>query len=163
MADFPEGYFYIQSRNSGKVVDVDGASIKNDGKILIWSPKHDSDRDNQLWYYQEGFIINKHSGKCLDIRGGPIVEHALICQYDRKLVADAQNQQWGYRDGYIYVLSEPHMVLDVKGNYQTDGTRLVLSHKKFALDNANVNQLWDLIPAGNVRAEREVLFEADFD
>jgi hypothetical protein len=53
------------------------------------------------------------------------------------------------------------MVLDVRGNQTSDGTRVVLYHKKFGYDNTN--QLWDLIPAGQVRAEREVLFEADFD
>lgn len=89
------------------------------------------------------------------------MDDALICQYDRKLVVDAQNQRWGYQDGYIYTLADPHMVLDVKGNVTQDGTRLILYHKKFGYDT--VNQLWDLVPAGEVRAEREVLFEADFD
>ncbi|KAF7725280.1 hypothetical protein EC973_000290 [Apophysomyces ossiformis] len=161
MTDFPEGYFYIRSRHSGKVVDVDGASTKNDGKILLWTPKHNDDRDNQLWYYEDGFLVNKHSGKVLDVRGGPIVDNAWICQYDRKLLLDAHNQRWGYRDGHIYVLAEPHMVLDVKGGHTTDGTRLILHHKKYPVDTSN--QLWDLIPAGEVRAERELLFEAEFD
>ncbi|KAI8393868.1 ricin B lectin domain-containing protein [Radiomyces spectabilis] len=161
MNDFPEGYFYIQSRESGKVIDVDGASMKNDGKILIWTPKHNDDRDNQLWYYQDGFLINKHSGKVLDVRGGPLVENAWIIQYDRKIIADAHNQRWGYKDGYIYSLAEPHLVLDIKGNSMEDGTRLILYRKKMAFHNAN--QLWDLVPAGDVRGERDVLFEADFD
>ncbi|RCH92962.1 hypothetical protein CU098_011035, partial [Rhizopus stolonifer] len=109
---FPSGYFYIKSRNSGKVVDVDGASRKNDAKILIWPPKHNDDRDNQLCH-KDGFIVNKCSGKVLDVRGGPLVEDAWICQYDRKLVSEAQNQRWGYHEGYIYPLAEPHLVLDV--------------------------------------------------
>ncbi|KAI7871828.1 ricin B lectin domain-containing protein [Spinellus fusiger] len=161
MTDFLEGYFYIQSRHSGKVVDVDGASIKNDGKILLWTPKHNDDRANQLWYFQDGFIINQHSGKCMDVRGGPIVDNAWICQYDRKIVGEAQNQQWGYREGYIYVVAEPHMVLDVKSTSHADGTRLILHQKKFGYNNSH--QLWDLVPAGSVRAHREVLFEANFD
>ncbi|CAO0797004.1 unnamed protein product [Mucor circinelloides] len=161
MDEFPSGYFYIKSRNSGKVIDVDGASTKNDGKILIWTPKHNDDRDNQLWYYQDGFVVNKCSGKALDVRGGPLVDDAWICQYDRKKISDAQNQRWGYEDGFIYTLADPHMVLDVRGNQTSDGTRVVLYHKKFGYDN--LNQLWDLVPAGQVRAEREVLFEADFD
>lgn len=52
------------------------------------------------------------------------------------------------------------MVLDVKSESTLDGTRVVLYHKKFG---AATSQLWDLVPAGDVRAEREVLFEADFD
>ncbi|KAI8089440.1 ricin B lectin domain-containing protein [Halteromyces radiatus] len=163
MDHFPEGYFYIQSRASGKVVDVDGASLKDDATILLWTPKHNSDdRDNQLFYYQDGFLINKHSQKVLDVRGGPITEGARVIQYSRKLVADAQNQQWGYnnKEGYIYVLADPRFVLDVRS--LMDGARLIISHKKYALDPSNQNQLWDLIPAGDVRAEREVLFETDF-
>ncbi|KAG0173271.1 hypothetical protein DFQ28_011182 [Apophysomyces sp. BC1034] len=161
MAEFPEGFFYIRSRESGKVVDVDGASTKNDGKILLWTPKHNDDRDNQLWYYEDGFLVNKHSGKVLDVRGGPVIDNAWICQYDRKLLLDAHNQRWGYKDGYIYVLAEPHMVLDIKGGHKTDGTRLILYHRKYPVDSSN--QIWDLVPAGEVRAERELLFEADFD
>ncbi|KAI8971975.1 ricin B lectin domain-containing protein [Mycotypha africana] len=161
MDEFPSGYFYITSRNSGKVIDVDGASKKNDGKILIWTPKHNDDRDNQLWYYQDGFIVNKCSGKVLDVRGGPLVSGALICQYDRKAIAEADNQRWGYDNGYIYTLANQHMVLDVKDNMTSDGTRVILHYKKLGYDNAN--QLWDLVPAGEVRAEREILFEAEFE
>lgn len=113
-----------------------------------------------LIIHQDGFIVNKKSGKVLDVRGGPLVDNAWICQYDRKLVADAHNQRWGYSKGYIYVLADPHMVLDVKGNSTLDGTRIILHHKKFGYDNTH--QLWDLIPAGDIPGEREVLFEADF-
>jgi hypothetical protein len=49
----------------------------------------------------------------------------------------------------------------VKGGSTLDGTRVILYHKKFGHDN--INQLWDLIPAGEERGEREVLFEVDFD
>ncbi|CAO3614156.1 unnamed protein product [Mucor hiemalis] len=161
MEDFPTNYFYIKSRSSGKVIDVDGASTKNDGKILIWTPKHNNDRDNQLWHYENGYIVNKCSGKVLDVRGGPLIDEAWICQYDRKLISDAQNQRWGYNEGYIYILSDPHMVLDVKSNSTLDGTRVILYHRKFGHDNEN--QLWDLIPAGEERGKREVLFEVDFD
>ncbi|KAI9246897.1 ricin B lectin domain-containing protein [Phascolomyces articulosus] len=162
MSDFPEGYFYIRSRQNGKVIDVDGGYTKNDTKILIWTPKHNEDRDNQLWYYQDGFIINKNSGKVLDVRGGAIKDNAPIIQYDRKLVVDAQNQMWGYkgRDGMIYLLSDPQMVLDIRGGLTEDGSKVILYHRKLALEH-NLNQQWDLVAAGNVRAEREVLFESE--
>ncbi|KAI8992227.1 ricin B lectin domain-containing protein [Pilobolus umbonatus] len=161
MENFPPGYFYIKSRSSGKMVDVEGASKKSDTKIILWPPKYDEDRDNQLWYYQEGFIVSKFSGKVLDVRGGDLEDRAWICQYDRKLVIDAHNQRWGYQNGYLYILAEPHMVLDVRNQYVPDGSRLILNHKKFG--HESVHQLWDLIPAGETRAERETLFEADFD
>ncbi|CAO3588691.1 unnamed protein product [Absidia cylindrospora] len=151
MDDFPDGYFYIQSRLSGKVIDVDGASMKDDATILLWSPKHNN-----------GFLINKHSQKVIDIRGGPMVDGARIIQYRRKLIAEANNQRWGYqaKDGMIYCLADPRFVLDVPG--MTDGTRLKLYHKKYALDPTQQQQQWDIVPAGNVRAERELLFETNF-
>ncbi|CAO3620853.1 unnamed protein product [Cunninghamella blakesleeana] len=146
------------------VIDVDGASKKNDTNILLWTPKHNNDRNNQLWYYQDGFLINKNSQKVLDVRGGLIVENAKIIQYDRKLVVDAHNQRWGYnrKEGYIFVLSDPYFVLDLKGGSTQDGAKLILSHKKYSLDS-HQTQIWDLIPAGDVRGEREVLFETNFD
>ncbi|KAG2174066.1 hypothetical protein INT44_000180 [Umbelopsis vinacea] len=161
MAEFPDGYFYIQARKSGNALDVDGASTKNDGKIIVWTPKHHGDRDNQLWSYQDGFIVNKNSGKVLDVRGGPLEAGALICQYDRKLIQDAHNQRFGYRDGLIHCLADPRMVLDIKGGTGEKGSRIILYNRKLSVQG-NDNQLWDLVPAGEVRAQRELLFEADF-
>ena len=85
-----------------------------------------------------------------------------MIQYDRKLVVDAQNQRWSYknRDGVIYLLSDPTMVLDIRGALADDGSKLILYHRKLALED-NLNQQWDLVAAGDVRAEREVLFESE--
>ena len=85
-----------------------------------------------------------------------------MIQYDRKLVVDAQNQRWGYksRDGVIYLLSDPTMVLDIRCVLADDGSRLILYHRKLAIED-NLNQQWDLVAAGDVRAEREVLFESE--
>ena len=85
-----------------------------------------------------------------------------MIQYDRKLVVDAQNQRWGYknRDGVIYLLSDPTMVLDIRGALADDGSKVILYHRKLALED-NLNQQWDLVAAGDVRAEREVLFESE--
>ncbi|KAI9489883.1 ricin B lectin domain-containing protein [Zychaea mexicana] len=152
MSDFPEGYFYIRSRQNGKVIDahsfaqVDGGYTKNDTKILIWTPKHTDDRDNQLWYYQDGFIVNKNSNKVLDVRGGALHDNTPVIQYDRKLVVDAQNQRWGYksRDGVIYLLADPRMVLDIRGDSADDGAKVILYHRKSASED-NLNQNWDLV------------------
>lgn len=114
-----------------------------------------------MWYYQDGFIISKCSDKVLDVKGGELEDKAYICQYDRKKVINAHNQRWGYHKGYIYSLANTSMVLDLRNHSTADGTRIILSNKKFGYDNTQ--QLWDLVPAGETRAEREVLFETDFD
>lgn len=77
------------------------------------------------------------------------------------MIADATNQRFGYsREGYIYVLADPHMVLDIRGTSTNDGSKVILYHRKNMFED-NMNQLWDIIPAGQVRGEREVLFEAE--
>jgi hypothetical protein len=54
------------------------------------------------------------------------------------------------------------MVLDIKGGTGEKGSRVILYNRKLSVQG-NDNQLWDLVPAGEVRAQRELLFEADFD
>jgi hypothetical protein len=97
----------------------------------------------------------------LDVRGGPLETGALICQYDRKLIQDAHNQRFGYRDGMIHCMADPRMVLDIRGGSGEKGSRVILYTRKLSLQG-NENQLWDLVPAGDVRAQRELLYESDF-
>lgn len=62
-----------------------------------------------------------------------------------------------YRYNFI---EDPHMVIDVRGGSADDGARLVLKRRKIRL-NEDLSQQWDLVPAGEVRSERELLFESD--
>ncbi|OZJ04138.1 hypothetical protein BZG36_02836 [Bifiguratus adelaidae] len=161
--NFPDGFFYIKSRKHGQVVDIEGED-KNDGKVVMKSQKHDEARDSQLWYYSEGFIVSKLSGKVLDVRGGTLTKKdsfKFICTYDRKIIASADNQQWEYRDGFIFLLSDPHVVLDIRGDSDAEGARVIAYPRKLVYQEHD-NQLWDLVPAGDVRADKEVLFEVNF-
>ncbi|KAI8064664.1 ricin B lectin domain-containing protein [Gongronella butleri] len=157
---FPDGYFYIISKANGRAVDVDGASQKDGATVLLWPQKHNTDRDNQLWFSEDGFLVNKSSQKVLDIRGGNVEESAKIIQFRRKVITEALNQRWGYSDGVVYCLADPKFVLSVRSN--DDGTPLILTRKKFQFDQQHEHQQWLLVPAGDMRLGREILFATDF-
>ncbi|KAI8646075.1 ricin B lectin domain-containing protein [Parasitella parasitica] len=144
MSNFPTGWFYIQSKCSHKMVlDVSADSLKAAAKIVVY-PKKAKDIDNQLWMYDNGYIINKNSGMVLDVQGGPLESDKQIIQYKRKMVEDAENQRWYYReDGVIYPQTNPNLVLDIRGNWTKPGTVVLLYDRKYV---DNENQLWDLVP-----------------
>ncbi|KAL1927603.1 hypothetical protein VTP01DRAFT_3840 [Rhizomucor pusillus] len=144
MSNFPSGWFFIQSRCPHKMVlDVQGDSLKATAKIVVW-PKKSQNYDNQLWMYDNGYIINKCSGLVLDVAGGELTSDKQMIQYKRKMIEDAHNQRWYYReDGFIHPQVDPNLVLDIRGNWQKEGTVVLLYERKYT---DNENQLWDLIP-----------------
>ncbi|ORX62746.1 hypothetical protein DM01DRAFT_356040 [Hesseltinella vesiculosa] len=126
------------------VLDVALDSLKQAAKICVWSKKAGKEAANQLWMYDNGYIINKHSGLVLDVQGGLLKSDTQIIQYKRKMTEDAHNQVWCYReDGIIYPRIDPNLVLDIRGNWTKPGTVVLLYERKF---KDNDNQLWDLIP-----------------
>ncbi|GAB5585724.1 hypothetical protein Unana1_00624 [Umbelopsis nana] len=141
---FPEGYFYIKSRQSGFVLDVYDGGMSNDTQIIVYPQKY-NDAANQLWCYEDGFLINKKSGLVLDIRGGDLVKDRAIIQYARKMTL-AHNQKWGYHDGFVHVLADPRLVLDIRGGVSKEGASVILYERKL---QGNANQQWSLEPFGN--------------
>ncbi|KAI9476149.1 MAG: ricin B lectin domain-containing protein [Benjaminiella poitrasii] len=149
---FPKGrYFYLKSRSSNACIDVYMGETTPDSNIIIWPQKGADDNDNQLWRYDDGFLINKKSDLVMDIRGGDLKSDTLIVQYDRKMTM-AHNQRWGYRDGYIYCLADPRLVLDIKGGGSKEGTKIILYKRK---DTDNENQQWVIEPFGSPLDQNE--------
>ncbi|KAI8575691.1 hypothetical protein K450DRAFT_260741 [Umbelopsis ramanniana AG] len=103
-SNFPQGYFYIKSRQNGFVLDVFDGGMSNDTQIIVYPQKY-NDASNQLWSYDDGFLNQKwgyHDGfihvladprLVLDIRGGISKEGSQIILYERKHQNNA-NQQW---------------------------------------------------------------------
>ncbi|KAI8341822.1 ricin B lectin domain-containing protein [Chlamydoabsidia padenii] len=143
MSGFPENtYFYIKTSTGENVVDVHEGSLEKGAHIIIWKQKTGDDCDNQLWIYNDGFLMNKKSSLVLDIDGGDLKVEKKVKQYDRKSTR-AHNQRWGYRDGFIYSRADPRIVLDIKGGNEDEGTR-VITYKRKAEENAN--QQWTIEP-----------------
>ncbi|EIE86504.1 hypothetical protein G6F46_007824 [Rhizopus delemar] len=142
----PQGAFFIVSQLNGRVLDVAGGSTENAAKIVVWSKK-DSDNDNQLWVYRDGYFANVKSGKVLDVKGNKIEKDAHIIQYDAQEVSDDhKNQTWTIDgNGFIHTFASKDLVLDIKGGKDEDGAEVILYEKKQG--SVAANQQWQLIPA----------------
>ncbi|KAH8549390.1 ricin B lectin domain-containing protein [Umbelopsis sp. PMI_123] len=156
-AEFPEGLFYIKSALNGNVLDVKGGSRKPDARTILWPQKFGDDRDNQLWFAVDNFIINVCSRLSLDIRGSLVPDdleqlaETRIIQYTRKSRVDAHNQRFGLSpEGYIYCLAHPNLVFEVRGESDRDGATLIISPRK-RTDNGGAvkHQRWICEPVSS--------------
>lgn len=77
--DFPssgDDWFFIKSRLSGMVLDIDGGNTDPGAKVIQWDQKDNpGSRDNQLWRYdwETNCIKTKLNDFCLDIDGDDII------------------------------------------------------------------------------------------
>ncbi|KAG0169662.1 hypothetical protein DFQ30_003331 [Apophysomyces sp. BC1015] len=137
MTGFPVGkYFFIKSLKNDSVLDIYDGETTAGAKLIIW-PQKETGNDNQLWRYDNGFLTNKNSTM------GNLKSDTQIVQYDRKTTT-TYNQRWGYRDGFVYVLADPRLVLDIKGDNDKEGTSVILYARK---DKDNENQQWRIVLA----------------
>lgn len=136
---FPDGFVFIVSRLNGKVLEVEQGSKDPAARIIIaeHKPEDDPERDQQLWFYQDGFLTNKNSGLVLDIEraGGftGLIEHEEhTYQYHKKDLAEADNQRWGYdpAEGLLYQLNNDTILLDIKKVDIGDGARAIVRARK---------------------------------
>jgi hypothetical protein len=86
-------YYRVTNRNSGKVIDVIGASTANNAVVNQWTWNGGA---NQTWAFQDagsGYfrIVNQNSGKCLDVESASTADGANIIQYT---CGTGTNQQW---------------------------------------------------------------------
>ncbi|HAI77251.1 MAG TPA: hypothetical protein DCM08_13515 [Microscillaceae bacterium] len=70
ISDFPDGYYRIKNKATGKYIDVEGNSKNNGSNVHAW--QYNRGADSQIWYVSNlgnGMytIAAKHSGKLLEI------------------------------------------------------------------------------------------------
>ncbi|KAI9351691.1 ricin B lectin domain-containing protein [Pilaira anomala] len=136
--------YYIKSKFNGRVIDVRKGSTEDEAKIIVYTQKK-NDCKNQLWSYENGYLINAKSGKALDIDGGKIENEADLIQYSQKTSGDTSNQKFGItNEGHIYVQSQPDLVLDIKGAKDEDEVPVILYKKREG--EVAANQRWTLEP-----------------
>ncbi|CAO3659033.1 unnamed protein product [Rhizopus stolonifer] len=142
----PQSAFFIESKLNGRVLDVAGGSNDNSAKIVTWSKKN-SDNENQLWVYRDGYFANVKSGKVLDIKGNKVENDAHIIQYEAEQVSDDhKNQTWTIdNNGFIHTFANTDFVLDIKGDEDKDGAPVILYEKKQG--SVASNQQWKLVSA----------------
>ncbi|KAG9320569.1 hypothetical protein KVV02_002822, partial [Mortierella alpina] len=147
--EFPsEKYFYIKSRASGLVLDVEhgflrdhtkpGSCVELNKQKLYASAKRHALLELQLWCYKDGYIINRRTGLVLDVYQGSLKPGSRIIQWTQKSESN-ENQLWAVSDGFIHLKSQPNLVLDVDGDGTRDGARIALNDRK---DKKNLDQRW---------------------
>ncbi|KAF9156576.1 hypothetical protein DFQ26_009301, partial [Actinomortierella ambigua] len=142
-------WFYIKSKASGLVLDVEhgffkdhlkaGAALElNHQKLHASSRKH-ALLDLQLWRYEDGYLINRRTGLVIDVARFELSAGSRLIQWERKPKGDNANQQFGFDNGFIHVKSKRNLVLDVDGNGTRDGAQIALNERK---DKKNLDQRW---------------------
>ncbi|MEU6181781.1 RICIN domain-containing protein [Streptomyces coeruleorubidus] len=140
-------WYVIQSRHSGKVLDIQSRSTENGAGLIQWSR---SDSTNQQFRFLDagnGFyrIQARHSGKVLDVFQWNPDNGAQIVQWTD---TGEENQQWRLEDlgngSYRFVNRFSGKALDVWEWSTTDGAR-ISQHTP----HDGVIQQFSLIPVGS--------------
>jgi uncharacterized repeat protein (TIGR03803 family) len=143
----PDQYFELVSRNSGKCLDVSGASTAAAASVIQW-PCHGG--PNQQWRLEPAGggafrIIARHSGQALDVYGALLDDVAPIIQWP---VHGGDNQAWTLEpasDGYVsLVVRHSGKAMDVEFASADDGARVIQY-----TPHGGANQQWLLRPRGN--------------
>ncbi|GHO46881.1 RICIN domain-containing protein [Ktedonospora formicarum] len=123
----PVSYSKIVSRNSGKVLDVQGQSTQDGGSIIQYSDNGGTNQQWQLVDTGDGYvkIVNRNSGKLLDVSGQSTANGGPVIQYHDN---GGANQQWQIVDiggGYVKIINRHSgKALDVTGQSTSDGAPL---------------------------------------
>ncbi|KAF9195071.1 hypothetical protein BGZ50_005292, partial [Haplosporangium sp. Z 11] len=147
--EFPsDKWFYVKSRASGLVLDVEhgflrdhtkpGAYLELNNQKLHASSKRHALLELQLWRFEDGYIINRRTGMVLDVNMAVLKAGSRIIQWTRKDTNNI-NQQWAVSNGFIHLKSDPNLVLDVDGDGTRDGARISLGERK---EKKNLDQRW---------------------
>jgi uncharacterized repeat protein (TIGR03803 family) len=140
----PDGYFEIVSRNSGKCLDVFGASTDAGASAIQWNCHGGP---NQQWRLEPAGggafrIIARHSGQALDVFGALLDDVTPIIQWP---VHGGDNQAWTLEpasDGYVRIVARHSgKALDVEFASADDGARVIQY-----TPHGGANQQWLLRP-----------------
>ncbi|CAB4482500.1 unnamed protein product [Rhizophagus irregularis] len=128
-------FYWIIAQHSGKVLEVEGASIFQPVRIIQVAKKseHDPIVDAQLWYFNGGFITNKRSGLVLHVTAD-----TQIIQYERNAEScDAQEWDYNHEDNTISLKHDRKFVLDVSGE------KIILYEKHGRKNQQFILQKWN--------------------
>jgi len=135
---------YVQSQDTGNVIDVKGGNLSPGAHIILWHKKPHQEATNQRWVIDEhGFIhLAGHPHLVLDIEGGGGAGTKVIL-WNRK-DHDNANQKWKVEHGgFIESRSGHDLVLDVEGGSHKEGAHLIVWQKK---QHDNKNQKFQFVP-----------------
>ncbi|WP_410570090.1 non-reducing end alpha-L-arabinofuranosidase family hydrolase [Amycolatopsis sp. cmx-4-61] len=143
----PNAWYVLINRNSGKAMDVSGASTADGAAINQWS-RHDG--TNQQWQFADsgaGYyrLKSKNSGKVLDIGNRSTADGAKVQQWTD---LNGTNQQFALADsdgGYVRLINRNSgKAVEVTGASTADGAAVVQYG-----DWNGANQQWQLVRVGD--------------
>ncbi|MCX5613024.1 RICIN domain-containing protein [Streptomyces sp. NBC_00047] len=136
-------WYVLVNRNSGKALDVYGASTADGARVSQWTR---NDGANQQWQFVDsggGFYRLKvrHSGKVLDVAGASTADGAAIAQ---RADGNGANQQFRLADsdaGHVRLINRNSgKAVEVQGASTADGGNVVQYS-----DWGGGNQQWQMI------------------
>ncbi|MFC7382278.1 non-reducing end alpha-L-arabinofuranosidase family hydrolase [Sphaerisporangium rhizosphaerae] len=139
-------WYVLVNRNSGKALDVYGASTADGARIAQWTR---NDGNNQQWQFVDsggGYyrLKSRLSGKVLDVYNFSTADGANIVQWTD---GNGTNQQFRLADsdsGYIRLINRnSNKVVEVQGASTADGGNVVQYS-----DWNGANQQWQLVKLG---------------
>ncbi len=139
-------WYVLVNRNSGKALDVSGASTADGAVVHQWS-RHDG--ANQQWQFVDsggGYyrLKSKNSGKVLDVTDWSTADGARLQQWPD---LNGANQQFRLADsdsGFVRLVNRHSgKVVEVQGGSTADGAPVVQYR-----DWNGANQQWQLVRVG---------------
>lgn len=136
-------WYVLVNRNSGKALDVSGASTADGARVAQWTR---SDGANQQWQFVDsgdGFyrLKARHSDKVLDVAGASTADGASIQQWADH---NGANQQFRLADsdaGHVRLINRTSgRAVEVQGASTADGGNVVQY-----TDWGGANQQWQMI------------------
>ncbi|NXT85165.1 CRBG1 protein, partial [Zapornia atra] len=129
-------YFRLRNKETGKFISTDG-NLDNLNLLRI-QVAEDTDSDDQIWVYQDGFIKCRMAEDCcLTIVGNLITPGSKLgLSFER----NEDKQYWHISpDGRIYSKMKPNLVLDIKGGTQYDRDHVVVN----TVNEEKLTQCWE--------------------
>ncbi|NXM58918.1 CRBG1 protein, partial [Illadopsis cleaveri] len=129
-------YFRLRNKETGKFMSADG-NLDNLNLLRI-QVAEDTDSDDQVWVYQDGFIRCRMAEDCcLTIVGNLITPGSKLgLSFER----NEDKQYWHISpDGRIYSKMKPKLVLDIKGGTQYDCDHVVVN----TVNEEKLTQCWE--------------------
>ncbi|XP_061847170.1 beta/gamma crystallin domain-containing protein 1 isoform X2 [Colius striatus] len=130
--------FRLRNKETGKFMSADG-NLDNLNLLRI-QVTEDTESDDQIWVYQDGFIRCRMAEDCcLTIVGNLITPGSKLgLSFER----NEDKQYWHISpDGRIYSKMKPKLVLDIKGGAQYDRDHVVVN----TVNEDKLTQCWEAL------------------
>ncbi|CAG8524300.1 10827_t:CDS:2, partial [Paraglomus brasilianum] len=165
--EFPRGDFYIKSVASPSGTSTTAAPAQNlvidlergfwsGSKSILARQKSNTDHDqNQLWRYDNGWIVHKSSNNVLEVEGGKVGGRLVFNA--RKTLANANNQRWIFtKEGHLALQNNPQLVLDIKGTVKETAQIVLADTTSKAFGKSGKSAIWVTIPINTPKSANAI-------